>query len=192
MKKYFLILFLLCLFVQSSSQASFTICPDQVTQKPNYQRAWQYLKRLKPRFTYDNCQIEVHICDINTGSQVSDDLIGDILIKNQKGETQYIPLIFPLEQTSRTKSRIDGGETWVSYWYLDFNKDDEDGLFQKNDLDIVGSADGKNMKRISSAVYTSTNHDHILGIIPISKLSICEQGPSQGPAPAPHMLRPRD
>ncbi len=158
--------------------ASYTHCPDQVTARPNYHRAWEFLKKLPPRFKVDGCTVELHVCVPPTSNtnktSIDDDIIGDLLITNPMGLEQYMTFIFPKEKSDSVYSEIDSNETWIRYRFSDSNFDEFDGARQKAGLDIVMSSPDAGVKRLVAKTYTSNDHNHILGFIPASIWSICE------------------
>lgn len=168
-------IYFLCFLVLSvNAVASYTICPAHIAENPKYQRAWSFLKQLKPRMTFDKCEIELHICD--TAAVGSDDnIIGDIAVKNQKGDSYYATLIFPSETDKNVHVNVDADKNWVHYRVSDRNADIIDGAYQRTKLDIITRGGVVDLKRLSLSVYSSNEHDTALGIVPVSFQSICEE-----------------
>jgi len=150
--------------------ASYTNCPIQVSQKPHYNRAWKFLKALKPRFEIDNCQVEIHICEVSE-EPGSDDIVGDMWVRNQKGVEQYVTFFFPTGKGEK----IDAGKNWFRYRHKDSHFDEVHGNKEKVSLAIDLRDDAITMTRIDLATYSSTENDRFLGIVPMSIWSVCRK-----------------
>lgn len=157
-----------------SAQASFRNCPKSLAEKANFTRAWQFLKNLEGNQTHAGCQIEIHLCKPSS-EPADDDIFGDILVIGPDQKKYYVPLIFSTIESPQIDFSVDADTFWFRYRFEDRNPDALDGRKQKTALDIVKQTGPSTVKRVDISLYSQNEHDHALGILPVSFQAICEK-----------------
>ncbi len=170
---FFAVPIVLCGHLENT-HASFRNCPKSLDDHANFARAWEFLKNIEGNRTYSGCQIEIHLCK-KTDHPADDDIFGDIYIVGQDQKKYYVPLIFSTIESQQIDFSVDADTFWFRYHFEDRNPDALDGRKQKTALDIVKQSGPSTLKRLDVSLYSQNEHDHALGILPISFQAICEK-----------------
>lgn len=141
------------IFIMSSAIAS--ECQNENT-------FYKTLESYKGRYQLGSCQVEFHLCEKNQKSPIlpyyleetigdnSKLWLGDMLIKNSKGTSLYVPFYSGEGKIPRTSISINDFRSTVQYLYTDKNTDPVSGF--KESYEVVFY---KNIKRIEVSMKNS-------------------------------------
>jgi len=157
----------LFLFSASVCHADFKICPQEVVKQPAYKQAIQFLSQFEKQLTVGSCTIEIHTCDLNSSTSndlPQDSIAGDIYIVDKDHREFYVPLFFPVENSSNNKIYLDTESGYLKYFYTDKNMDAVNGQKEKLGIEVYLDEKSEKINYIKASKYTSEEHKHILGI----------------------------
>lgn len=171
--------YLIGLFVTLTAYADPHTCSQYVKQDGKMNRAVEFLRRYQGRYQFGRCKVEIHVCGTYSEADDRGEMVGDVLIVDDRNREFYVPIYFLKQPSDRFWYRLQNGRILLNYKYEDRIPNPQTAGVESFHLEILSDRRNPQLARIEAGYYlrrdyVEKEHKHRYQWI------ICEIPPSTG------------
>ena len=143
------------LFLSLGAKADFSTCSHYISETPALSKAVEYLRSVAGTYRLGDCEIEFHVCEVDSNNNGPGTLVGDLLIKKANGQQRYLQIDLPNEKSPGFRTQIIENRIMLHYESDDRMSTEEFGSRESVRLEFLKSQDLKSIVSLEEGWFST-------------------------------------